>query len=197
MSGGAAILSGLALALVRLVLGSVFLASAWAKIRQPQSFAAAVAEYHILPRRLVQPFSLCLPWAEGMAAFLLLLGWQTVAAAWLTCLLLGMFTLAMGVNLLRGRVDLDCGCFGHDRGHHISWRLLLRDVLLAMLSLVLIANGGGRIALDSWLSTVRGSAARAFLAEAALPLALTGVGVAVLASLVRRLVLFLQLGGDL
>lgn len=97
------------------VLAAVFLLSAVRKIRDLRYFTGAVAAYRLLPRSWVRPFVYTLPWLELALGLMLLLGWRTREAAIISAMLLLLFLFAMGVNLARGRTDLDCGCSG---SHH-------------------------------------------------------------------------------
>ena len=51
-------------------------------------------------------------------------------------LLLSVYALAMGVNLLRGRRDLDCGCMGPGARSPIGPELLVRNLFLVVAALV-------------------------------------------------------------
>lgn len=51
----------------------------------------------------------------------------TAAAIFLT------FVLAISINLLRGRNEVSCGCFG-GRSDNISWHLVARNLALASLA---------------------------------------------------------------
>lgn len=50
-------------------------------------------------------------------------------------LLLATFTVAVGVNLVRGRTHIACACFGRS-SQRLSWRLPLRNGMLAMLAAI-------------------------------------------------------------
>ena len=66
--------------LVRLALGVVFVAASIAKIANPSAFAELVADYQILPKILVNPVAVFLPWMELLIGFLLITGlWLQVA----------------------------------------------------------------------------------------------------------------------
>jgi hypothetical protein len=54
-----------------------------------------------------------------------------VAAA----MLLVVYAVAIGVNLLRGRRDIDCGCAGPASRRPIAWSLVARNVVLAAIGL--------------------------------------------------------------
>jgi len=50
--------------------------------------------------------------------------------------LLGLYALAMAINLFRGRNHIDCGCSGpSDRTQIISWSLVKRNLVLVLLAL--------------------------------------------------------------
>jgi len=55
-----------------------------------------------------------------------------------------LFGSAVAVNLLRGRRELPCGCFGK-KGTPISWHLVARDILLAVASLLATEFFSGRL----------------------------------------------------
>jgi hypothetical protein len=55
--------------------------------------------------------------------------------------LLLLFALAMGINLRRGRRHIDCGCFQNALKQTLSWALVMRNVVLALLAgLALLSN---------------------------------------------------------
>src|SRR5437868_15103779 len=55
-----------------------------------------------------------------------------------------LFGSAVAVNLLRGRKELSCGCFGK-KGAPISWHIVARDVLFAVASLLATELFSGRL----------------------------------------------------
>lgn len=120
-----------------LCLALLWSSSAWHKHQAPAQFAAALASYQLLPPSLFTPVSRCLPLFEiALAAGLLAPFFRHMAATPGALLLCG-YALAMAINLLRGRGDIDCGCNpGHEQ--HISWLLVIRNLLLAGASLALL-----------------------------------------------------------
>src|SRR6202035_1483448 len=67
------------------------------------------------------------PWAEAAAA-----------------VLLGAFAVAMGINLLRGRRQIDCGCFQGALKQPLRWTLVGRNALLVLLLVAADAAPSGR-----------------------------------------------------
>lgn len=67
---------------------------------------------------------------EGVTAAALLSPWRSVGA-WLAAALLGIYALAMALQLVQRRV-IDCGCGG--QALPVSWVLVLRNSLLMALA---------------------------------------------------------------
>ena len=124
-----------ALLCTRFSIAGIFLHAAISKIRNMRDFRLAVGNYQILPRALVPPVALCLPFAEGAGAALLAVGILVTPVAALLALLLVGFALAMGVNLARGRV-FDCGCAG-TAPQRITWAHVSSNMTLAALAAVI------------------------------------------------------------
>ncbi len=127
--------------LCRLALGGIFIYSSLDKIAHPDEFARIIANYAILPDRLVTLPALVLPWLELFTGLLLVAGiWARSAAALLSLLLLA-FILALGVNALRG-IDVSCGCFSTSAEiKENAWALILRDLLILIPGLVVVFFG--------------------------------------------------------
>lgn len=133
-----------------LVLAAVFATAAASKLAQLGPFEGIVRNYRVLPARLVTPFARALPFVELFAAIGLLVAPLRVPAALVCAALLLAFALAMAINILRGRTDIDCGCFvGHSR-QRIGWSLVLRNlILLAAAGLALVEpNARSLVAAD-------------------------------------------------
>jgi hypothetical protein len=86
-----------------------------------------------------------LPPLELTAAAALTLPSTAHAGAVLGLCLMAMFTAAIAVNLVRGRVSIDCGCGGAS-GQQLSPGLVLRNLLvMAGLVLAMAAPLQGRV----------------------------------------------------
>lgn len=118
----------------RLAIGSFLLPSGLGKLADLTAFTAGVRAYRILPERLVPVFSRMLPWLEITLALMLLLGILVPTAALITSLLVACFTIAVGINLARGR-EIDCQCHGVAGSRSISWGTIARNLPLIGLSL--------------------------------------------------------------
>lgn len=116
---------------------AVLLASAAThKVRAPARFARQLTDYQLLPAALVRPGARLIPLLELAIAFALLVpvsrGWAALAAA----ALLALYAAAIGINLWRGRADIDCGCAGPDQAQPLRPVLLLRNSVLVALALL-------------------------------------------------------------
>lgn len=118
--------------ILRILLAGIFLRAVWHKLRDLPHFVTQVDAYDLLPPRLVQGVAYALVVLECALVLALPVPpwWQPPALA---AVLLGVYALAMAINLLRGEEDLDCGCAGaaaYPPG--ISWRLVGRNALLML-----------------------------------------------------------------
>jgi len=100
-------------------------------------FAAQLQAYGLLPEPMVGPLARALPWLELAIAFALLMPLLRDAGAVAGSVLLLVYAIAMGINLLRGRSDIDCGC--GDAPQKLSWWLVARNAALAALVLLPLA----------------------------------------------------------
>ncbi|MGQ9687089.1 MAG: MauE/DoxX family redox-associated membrane protein [Thiobacillaceae bacterium] len=114
----------------RLLLAGVFLLSARTKVRNARGFVRLVIAYRILPLSLARLYGRLLPWLEAVLGLWLLLGVAFRYAGALTGLLLTSFFVAVAVNLLRGRRQLACGCFGGS--DTLGAATLVREVALLL-----------------------------------------------------------------
>jgi Methylamine utilisation protein MauE len=138
---------------IRLVAAAVLATAAVAKLMALEPFVGVVRNYRLLPSAVVRPFAYLLPPLELVLALALV----ALPGAWLpplgSALLLVGFAAAMGVNLRRGRIDIDCGCFAGLMRQKLSWPLVARNLVLALALLVVTAGVGGARPL-AWLDIV-------------------------------------------
>ena len=121
------------------LLAIVFLGGAWQKLRDLAALAGAVEQYRLLPDAWAAGAARTLLAAEFAAGLLLLPLPTRGAGALLAALLLAAVTLAVAINLLRGRRAIDCGCGGAEGGQHLSWGLVLRNALLGLAAVLAAA----------------------------------------------------------
>lgn len=116
---------------------AVLLASAAThKLRAPGRFARQLADYELLPEALVRPGARVIPVLELAIAFALLVPASRTWAALAAAGLMALYASAIGINLWRGRRDIDCGCAGPDQAQPLRPILLLRNGVLVALALL-------------------------------------------------------------
>ncbi|MBM4228406.1 MAG: methylamine utilization protein MauE [Gammaproteobacteria bacterium] len=128
-----------------LLMAVIFAAGAVEKLRQPWMFAAIVQAYGLLPAALVTPAAWSVALAEAALALALCLPGAHPWASWGGLLLLAVVTAAVVVNLLRGRVGIDCGCGGASADQELSWSLVWRNLGLVGLLGLPFMTGSGRV----------------------------------------------------
>ncbi|HLK13052.1 MAG TPA: MauE/DoxX family redox-associated membrane protein [Candidatus Binatia bacterium] len=116
---------------LRGALALLFLIAAAHKARDPGRFRAVLADYRLLPARLVAPAAVALPAVEGTLAAALCAPGQRAPGLVGAAALLLLYAGAMAVNLARGRRDVDCGCMGPAAHRPIAPGLVARNVALA------------------------------------------------------------------
>ncbi len=118
----------------------IFARAAWHKLADFTEFTGFVADYRLLPDAQVKTASAALVAVEVAIPMLLLIPATQASGAVLAMLLFGLYALAMGINIARGRTSVECGCGGAPT--LLSPVLLIRNAVLAGLAaLVLVAAG--------------------------------------------------------
>ena len=119
----------LAIGVLRLGLGALFLIAGALKWRDPVGFAEEIANYRVWPA--AAPYlAAVLPVLEITLALSLLAApraWRRAAAAALFVVTV-TFTIAVGSAVVRG-LDISCGCFGGGSGR-VTWLTVLRNIAL-------------------------------------------------------------------
>jgi uncharacterized membrane protein YphA (DoxX/SURF4 family)/thiol-disulfide isomerase/thioredoxin len=120
----------LIIALVRVALSAIFGVAGVTKLLDQQGTREAVENFGA-PRSLAPVLALILPFLELAIAVGLLFtssAWWSALAA---LLLLGLFVIAISINLARGQIH-DCHCFGQLYSRPLGWPTLARNVLFAL-----------------------------------------------------------------
>lgn len=121
---------------IRFALALLFAGAAWHKASDVHRFEAVVRDYHLLPASWVSAVSRLLPLSEIVLALGLAYGpTAPVAACGASAVLLG-YAAAIGLNIARGRRDIDCGCFASSSQAPLGLGLVARNLGLAGASLL-------------------------------------------------------------
>ena len=134
---------------LRLCLGLLFATAASHKLRDPHAFRDTLERYELLPAALVGPLGVALMGSELVIAFTVLFSRVACFAAGAV---LALYTIAIGVNLARGRTDLGCGCMGPAASAPISGWLVMRNVVLLATAFVASLPAGSRAL--SWVDAL-------------------------------------------
>jgi uncharacterized membrane protein YphA (DoxX/SURF4 family) len=126
----------------------LFLLAAVAKLSALPSFVSGIAKYELLPPGLVRPIGLTIPLLELTGGLLLAVGLGTPIVAALLALVLGAFTAAVAIALVK-RKRIDCGCFGPGAPRPITWLTVGRNLGLLGLALFVAAVGPKALAFDA------------------------------------------------
>jgi hypothetical protein len=130
----------------------LFAVAAAHKLRAPAAFRSAMDQYRLLPPRVSGSAAAFFVAAELTAALLVLIPAARAAGLAIMAGLLLVYTTGIGINLYRGRRDIDCGCNGPASRQPLSGWLVLRN--LALLGLVLLAAQPAAGRPWSWLDGV-------------------------------------------
>jgi uncharacterized membrane protein len=124
-------------------LALVFAASAIIKLVDLDEFRSAVENYRVIPESMAPEstaavVAIAVPLLELAAAVGIMIPRTHFEAAMVLMLLLAAFTAAISINLFRGRLNVDCGCFGPALRQRLSWWLVARN--LGMIAIGMIAT---------------------------------------------------------
>lgn len=138
---------------VRTVVGMVFVLGGLTKLCHWRELRGIVRGYRLLPTAAVPMVVVLLPPLELLVGASLVLSvavpWTIAAAA----SLLLVFAAAMAINLRRGRVDIDCGCFRAALRQRLDWRRVWLNCFCAIL---LLGSSAVDFVFDArlWLSAL-------------------------------------------
>jgi len=132
------------------------------KLRDPAGFRAALAAYGLLPEAALTASVAALVATEATVAIGCLLPGAAAAACLAGALLLALYSAAIGINLVRGRRAIDCGCGGPGGARPLRSDLLVRNAGVAALLCVAALTPGPRPLV--WLDAATIAGAIAMLA---------------------------------
>ncbi len=112
----------------------LLLAAGVSKLPFTSTLRSQVAAYDVLPAFAIPLVALLLPSLEILSGATALT--TPMVGGWIASGLYMSFAFAIGLNLVRGRRELVCGCFGRGGGHRISFAHLL-----ALCAAVLVCAG--------------------------------------------------------
>jgi hypothetical protein len=123
-------------------LALILFVAAWHKLSEPAVFAGALDAYQLMPTRTVELVSRGLPLVEVAVGLAVLAPPTRSPALVALASLMGIYACAIGINLWRGRHQIDCGCGG--AAHPLSWGLVARNAVLVAAALAVAGPTSGR-----------------------------------------------------
>jgi hypothetical protein len=133
----------------RLLLAAVFGVAGVAKLADRRGAREAVLALGA-PPALVVPVAAGLPLMELAVAGALLISPTALAGAAGALALLAVFVAGIARSLARGRQP-DCRCFGQVHSAPVTWKTLVRNLILTAVA-ILVAIGGPGTGLSAWAS---------------------------------------------
>nr|WP_295887442.1 MauE/DoxX family redox-associated membrane protein [uncultured Devosia sp.] len=112
----------------------IFARAAWHKLGEFTEFTGFVADYKLVPERLVIPASWAIAGVEVLTVALQLVPYGRPFGLVLAVLMLVAYAGAMTINIRRGRTAIECGCGGAVQP--LAWSLVVRNGLLATMGLL-------------------------------------------------------------
>lgn len=120
----------IALRLVGIIIGGLFIYAGAVKIIEPVEFARDIDNYKMLPWQLGVFLALYLPWLEIFCGLALITRVLYRGSVLIVTAMMSLFIVASVVAKARG-LDVSCGCFGHASKYlNFSWHLALDFALL-------------------------------------------------------------------
>jgi putative oxidoreductase len=141
------------ISLLRVALGGVFIVASIDKLRNPEAFATAIANYRLLPYTIINAIAIGLPWLEVMTGTVLVLGVWIRASTMIVWGLLFAFSVAISQALFRG-LDISCGCFStNPNAARMSWWTLIWDLIWFCWGILIWIFDHGRYTVFHFLNT--------------------------------------------
>jgi uncharacterized membrane protein YphA (DoxX/SURF4 family) len=93
----------------RIVIGVILIYAGVNKLSNPNEFASAIDNYHLLPFGSENLVAIIMPWIEILAGIGLILGIYVNGSALIALVMFGIFIIAIASALVRG-YNIECGC---------------------------------------------------------------------------------------
>jgi uncharacterized membrane protein YphA (DoxX/SURF4 family) len=132
-----------AFVVTRFIVGGIFVVAGTAKVLNPESFAASIRGYRLVPEIAIAPLAHILPLIELMLGLFVLFNLFPKISLFSISVLLVTFQAALLSVIIR-KLDIDCGCFGklfEGSNHHTDNIIaVIRNFLLLGLLLIVLTN---------------------------------------------------------
>lgn len=139
---------------IRFVIFLIFFSSGIEKIKEIEKHEGAVADFKILPSKVVPLFSRIDPVLEIIISVCIFFSLFLKINIFLGLIILIIYTTAIVINLLRGRYKISCGCGGVVGTHNLSWWLVSRNFLIISILMLLLTRDNVLFSLDALMKGV-------------------------------------------
>ncbi len=138
--------------IVATLVAFVFAHAATHKVTEYARHVGIVADYQVMPAQFVPLLAPLVIILEYTAAILVLFSATRSMGLVLAAGLLLAYLFSIGLNLLRGRTSIDCGCGWGSQEHPISGWLLIRNLLFVAATLSVLQPPANRsLHLADWI----------------------------------------------
>lgn len=118
------------------LVGLLLLVAAVLKLGHRDRLAVIIRQYDVLPSGVAPFIARGLPIVEAVIGVTLVTGFGRLYGGLAgMCVFIG-FGVAVTINLLRGRKEIACGCFGPSGSDRLSWQHASHNLVLAGAALV-------------------------------------------------------------
>ena len=145
--------------ILRWAVGAVFLTAAVHKLSDFSVFKATLSEYRLLPSMFEGTGAAIIVMLELVAGAGLFIPAVAPLVLPIVISLLVLYTLAIAINLARGRRDIDCGCSGPAMRQTLSgWLVVRNGALIAAAALCLLPTAPRQLLWLDGVTIVFGAA---------------------------------------
>lgn len=139
---------------LRLMFAFIFISTALSKYINFDKHIGIVSDYKIFSPKYSKVISKIDILLEVIVGILLLLDFIRIIAVSIALLLLLSYTLAIIVNLTRGRNKISCGCGGVIGTHQLSWNLVFRNIVFIItVYLISLSDSTALFSVDTFILT--------------------------------------------
>jgi hypothetical protein len=142
---------------VQWLVATLFVVAGCLKLADRRQFVSEIADYRILPAVLVKLAATLIPGVEIAAGVLAFFTPTRTAATIVLTAFLAVFSIAVGINLLRGRTDLSCACFGR-KSRRIDWFIPARNgaMFAGLVAGLVVGSDDAVPSAPAWASVLLG-----------------------------------------
>lgn len=124
-----------------LLVGLILVGAASHKWTSKYEFRSVLSAYRVLPESSLDVASVIVPATESLIFGLLLWPTTRVFGAMAAVALFTLYSAAIGLNISRGRSEIDCGCSWAGHGQSLSaWLIARNGVLIALATVAAFAS---------------------------------------------------------